>query len=192
MGDWYQPTSFGREVGGTLRSLFYRLRDFRNDPTYRSQSRDGRNGEWVMGFAIPPFQREHVWTRDQEIAFIESARTGLPLGTYTYNVTASKPDARRTGEDGNTYYFADLWLLDGMQRLTALENFFDGHFPVAGKYWSDIGETERKLFLGGHFAAYETELTDEHTMRVIYDAMNYSGTAHREEERAIPARLPGM
>nr|WP_250807068.1 DUF262 domain-containing protein [Neorhizobium tomejilense] len=191
MGDWYKPMSFGREVGGTLRTLHLRLKDFRTDPSYRELSGDGRNGEWVMGFPIPPFQREHVWTRDQEIAFIDSARRGLPLGTYTYNVTAGKREAERVDADGRQYYYADLWLLDGMQRMTALQNFFDGHFAVEGQYWQDIGELERKFFLQDvHFAAYETQYTDEDTMRMIYDAMNYGGTAHTESERALPARRP--
>ena len=191
MSEWFQPISFGKQVGGTLRTLHLRLSDFRNDPSYRSLSGDGRDGEWIMGFAIPPFQREHVWSVEQEIAFVNSARRSLPLGTYTYNVTAGERDARRLDANGREYFYGDLWILDGMQRLTALQNFFDGQFPVEGAYFHDLDAAQKRLFLGNvHFPAYETSLTDEHEMRVIYDSMNYGGTAHRDEERALPVARP--
>ncbi|MCZ7860682.1 DUF262 domain-containing protein [Agrobacterium salinitolerans] len=187
MNTWYSPISFGKQADSTLRSLHLRLRDFRgNDPAYRNISDEGRNGEWIMGFSIPPFQRDHVWTQEQEIAFVNSARRRLHLGTYTFNITAGMKEARRVDENGREYYFADLWLLDGMQRLTALQRFFDNEFPVAGSYWSDVSEENRRFFLSDvHFASYETNLVDEAVMREMYDAMNFGGTAHREEERAV-------
>ena len=84
----------------------------------------------MIGLAIPPFQRDHVWTDEQAIAFVNSARRGLHLGTYTFNTTVGMREARRVDEHGREYFFADLWLLDGMQRLTALQRFFDKEFPV--------------------------------------------------------------
>lgn len=191
MSKWFQPISHGRPVGGTLRTLHLRLKDYREDPSYRLLSDDGGNSEWICGLVIPPFQRDHVWTREQEIAFVNSARQGLPLGSYTYNVTAGMPEAHRRNAEGTEYFLGDLWLLDGMQRLTALQNFFDGQFAVEGRFFDDLDTVEKRVFLGNvHFPAYETALTDEHEMRVIYDSMNYGGTPHKEEERAIPKPRP--
>lgn len=187
MSKWYDPMPRGRESGGTIRSLLNRLTEFRTDPSYTSLSSKARNDEWIMGFAIPPFQREHVWTDEQAIAFVNSARRGLPLGTYTYNTTLGMKEAERIDESGQKYYFADLWLLDGMQRLTALQRFFDDEFPVAGAFWSEIDQVSKRFFLGNvHFGAYETNLVDENEMRMIYDIMAFGGTPHREEERALP------
>jgi hypothetical protein len=144
-----------------------------------------------MGFAIPPFQRDHVWTTEQEIAFLNSARRGLPLGTYTFNTTVGMSEARRVDENGREYFFADLWLLDGMQRLTALQRFFDGEYPVAGSYWADLDEVTKRCFLSNvHFTGYETKIVDEMEMRHIYDAMNFGGTAHTAEQRAVPVLRP--
>ncbi|MDW9481122.1 DUF262 domain-containing protein [Sinorhizobium meliloti] len=184
---WYSPISFGKQSDSTLRSLLLRLKDHRGgDPAYSNLSGESRNGEWIMGFAIPPFQRGHVWTDEQAVAFVNSARRGLNLGTYTFNTTLGLKDARRTDEQGREYYFADLWLLDGMQRLTALQRFFDDEFPVAGSFWSEVEESSKRFFLSNvHFPAYETNLVDEAVMREMYDAMNFGGTAHREEERAV-------
>lgn len=192
METWYQPQSYGKQSDSTLGSLLSRLKDFREDPQYKSLSGDGRDGEWVLGFAIPPFQRQHVWTRQQEIAFVDSARKGFHLGSYMFNTTLSLKEALRTDENGRQYYFADLWLLDGMQRLTALQRFFDDEFPVAGLYWSEVPQIDRRFILRDvHFTSYETHLTDEKVMREIYDAMNFGGTAHREEERAVAALSAG-
>jgi hypothetical protein len=144
-----------------------------------------------MGFAIPPFQREHVWTDEQAIAFVDSARRGLPLGTYTFNSTMSMPEAKRLDANGKVSYFADLWLLDGMQRLTALQRFFNDEFKVEGKYWGEVDLVEKRFFLGDvHFAGYETNLVDETVMRLLYDSVNFGGTAHQEHERALPVVKP--
>jgi hypothetical protein len=187
MTSWYSPVSFGKQSDSTMRSLHLRLREFRDDPKYRSLSGDGRNGEWIMGFAIPPFQRGHVWTDDQAVAFVNSARKGLHLGTYTFNTTVGINEARRLDDTGREYFFADLWLLDGMQRLTALQRFFDDEFPVGGSLWSEVAADNKRFFLSNvHFSAYETNLVDEAVMREMYDAMNFGGTPHREEERATP------
>jgi hypothetical protein len=186
MSNWFAPMSFGKQSDSTMRSLYLRLRDFRNDPEYRSLSGDGRNSEWIMGFAIPPFQRGHVWTDTQAVGFIDSARKGLNLGTYTFNTTLGIKEARRLDKEGREFFFADLWLLDGMQRLTALQRFFDDKFAVGGSLWSEVPQDSQRLFLSNvHFAAYETKLVDEAIMRELYDAMNFGGTPHNEEDRAI-------
>lgn len=191
MSDWFDPISLGRPSDSTLRSLYFRLRDFRNDPRYSAMSGEARNGEWIMGFAIPPFQREHVWSDAQAIAFVNSARRKLTLGTYTFNTTMGMSAAKRTDANGKVTYFGDLWLLDGMQRLTALQRFFDDEFPVDGKFWSEVDEVNQRFFLGdNHFGSYETNIVDENVMRLIYDSMNFGGTPHQEHERALSAAKP--
>lgn len=186
--DWYQPVDFGRSIGGTLNSLRIRLKDFREDPTYFSMSDHGR-GDHVMGFSLPHFQRDRVWTLEQSVAFVNSARRGLPLGTYTYNVTSGKSEAMRKDETGRSYFVHDLLLIDGYQRLSSLQDFFDDVFPVDGMFWSGLDSIQRRVFLqGAHFPSYETSLTDEEKLKELYDLMNFGGTRHQEHERAVPLK----
>lgn len=43
-------------------------------------------GERQLGrFVLPNFQRPPVWTREQQVRFIESCWMGLPIGVYVYN-----------------------------------------------------------------------------------------------------------
>jgi hypothetical protein len=194
MTEWFEPTDRGRSFNSTLNSVYSKLRDYRRDPEgYKVISDWGRDDKWVMGFALPDFQRDNVWTDEQNIAFINSARRKLPLGTFTYNVTYDVPSAKRVDANGRTFFYADMWLIDGLQRMTALQKWFDDEFPVEGSYWSELDKTTRLMFLqNNHFNSYETKLTDEHSLRLIYDNMNFGGTAHKEHERALPISLPKL
>src|SRR5688572_14051071 len=70
------------------------------------------DGERLMAFVLPPFQRPPVWSKKQSIAFMESLILGLPIGTYTY---CQAIDAPKT----------DGWLIDGQQRMRAIKLFID-------------------------------------------------------------------
>lgn len=186
MSNWYEPRPRGTQISGTLRTVYHNLQEFRRDRGNQLLSHPSRRDEWVMGFSIPPFQRERRWTDEQAVAFVNSARRRLPLGTYTLNVTHGVEGASRRDAEGGTYYFGDYWLLDGLQRMTALQRFFDDEFPVEGARWSEIGAEERRLFLqDNHFPCYETHFIDEREMREVYDLMNFGGTRHEEAERAL-------
>lgn len=140
----------------------------------------------LMGLAIPPFQRPIVWDEDRMIAFIETlAQKGDP-GTYTYHVN----DKLVTDETGRQHYPMDMWLLDGQQRITSINRFFDDEFPVFGLFWSEIEESRRRGFLFSvTFPAYEVKNKTELELRELYDLKNFSGVPHQEHERAV---RPGM
>lgn len=183
--NWYTPVDMGRRFDGVINGLYYQLLEFGRGSTDFADM-DCSSGRWVMGFPLPSFQRQMVWTLEQKIAFIDSARRGVPLGSYTLNVTTKQPECLRTDEDGKTYYFANYWLIDGQQRLSALEEFFMNEFPVDGMFWKDLDHTTQRIFLMGvHFPHFETAFTDEASLREMYDQMNFGGTVHREEERAM-------
>jgi hypothetical protein len=141
---------------------------------------------WLMGHVVPEFQRPVVWSEDQMIRFVESAAMGFNIGTWTYNeIGPGVTDL--PGRNHST----SLWIIDGQQRLTALDRFFDDKFPVFGKFWSEVGRSERAVFLRQrHFPAYKTCITDEFELRRLYDRMNFGGTAHTEEQRALPVSRP--
>jgi hypothetical protein len=135
--------------------------------------KDRRDGErTVMGFYLPSWQRGLVWSDAQKIALIESAWRGINIGTYTYN------QARL----GSPY---DGLLIDGQQRMSAIQSYLDDEFPVFGWRWSEVTEIDRRVWQWQtHFASYITETEDEAYLRNYYNLMNFGGVAHKESERA--------
>lgn len=97
-----------------------------------------QEGERRLGwFTLPPFQRPPVWTREQQIRFIESCWMGLPIGAIVYNQGAY--DSR-----------FDTWLLDGQQRVTSVLAYVADAFPVYGYRFSELGVVDlRKWSKGG-------------------------------------------
>ena len=78
----------------------------------------GFTGRRVLGFRLPDWQREHVWTEAQNIRFIESVYMGASIGSFMLNCTEALDH--------------DLILLDGQQRLTAIELYVGDAFPIPG------------------------------------------------------------
>lgn len=142
--------------------------------------------QWLMGYAIPPFQRPIVWERERMIRFVESAILGLHLGTFVFN-TAPNYEMTKLEDGREVYIKTDQWLIDGQQRLNALDQFFSDAFPVFDVYWSNVGKNERRRILSRTpFGAFETQIKDEQALRELYDRLNFGGVAHTEEQRALP------
>jgi hypothetical protein len=126
----------------------------------------------VMGFKLPSWQRGLVWTRGQKISFIESAWRGVGLGTYTYNEAGI----------GSPY---DELLVDGQQRMNAIQSYLDDEFPVFGWRWSEVTPADRRQWsMSTMFSAYITQTEDEEYLRNYYNLMNFGGTAHGPNEKA--------
>lgn len=126
----------------------------------------------VMGFCLPTWQRGFVWTLAQQIAFIESAWRGLSLGTYTYN------------QSGLGSPFDNL-LIDGQQRMHAIQCYLHDDFPVFGWHWSEVTIVDRRAWeMTVHFNSYVTETENEDYLKCYYNLTNFGGTAHKESERA--------
>jgi hypothetical protein len=147
-------------------------------PMMRLRERQERPAEYnplglrtVMGFCLPTWQRPLVWTEAQMVAFIESAWLGINLGTYTYNqVVGSKYDG---------------FLVDGQQRMYALERYLADAFPVFGYRWSEVSVVDRRIWeMSTIFASYVTETEDEEYLRNYYNLTNFGGTPHEPHQRA--------
>lgn len=129
--------------------------------------RDLLPGERALGaFILPPFQRPPVWNLEQKIRLIESILDELPVPPYVAN------------HDLENGYRYDRWLIDGQQRITAIVEFVDGHFPVRGLRFSDVAPSDQSWFLNRPFHCLETELRDEGLLLEIYDRLAYGGTPH--------------
>ena len=76
----------------------------------------------------PDFQRGHVWTEEQQIAFVEYALRGGVSGKDIYFNAANW---QGNGDVG------DMVIVDGKQRLEAIRKFLRGELVVFGKYRHD-------------------------------------------------------
>lgn len=145
----------------------------------------GTDSTWLLGTILPPFQRAVVWDEARMVRFVESAWLGMHLGTYVVNAAS---DERMWRDDTGCERFhpTDLWLIDGQQRLTAIDRYLDNAFPVFDCLWGELEKREQRRFEFISFSKATIKLTDENELRELYDRMNFGGVAHTEEERALP------
>jgi len=182
---WPKRLNFGSPREFNLMALYFNKQKQESDPAHFTDFHEP--SEWLLGYAIPPFQRPVVWDEERMVRFVESAIIGLNLGTWTYNSTMDL-GGHGTDEHGREIWKHDLWLIDGQQRLTALDRYWSDAFPVFGLYWSEVETNRQRQFLTStHFPAFETRIRNEDEIRELYDRMNFGGVAHTEDQRAVIA-----
>ena len=140
----------------------------------RQREVDVARGERALGhFILPPFQRPSVWTQEQQIRWIESMWSRMPLPAYVFNQS----------DELNSP--TDEWLIDGQQRWSAVFEYVDGRFPVMGYYWDEVSEVDRRFFMNRPWTCIRTAYTDESVLRDIYDRLAYGGTPHDPSDREV-------
>jgi len=82
----------------------------------------------------PDFQRGHVWTEQQQIAYVEFMLRQPQSGREIY--------FNHPGWMGS--FEGDFVLVDGLQRITAAQRFVNNEIPAFGHFLSDIGGLESK------------------------------------------------
>lgn len=156
---------------------------------------DGKKAD-LLGFYLPPFQRPEVWTVKQKRSFIESVFVGNSIGSVVF--VSTDIDATTDG-----------WLIDGQQRLTAVRDFLSNSFTIFNDIsWDDVkadipyannwydyqhkddegnvsivSVTPLRHWRRSCFDAVIIDETNEEYLKVLYERMNYGGTAHTEEDR---------
>lgn len=141
---------------------------------------------FVMGYPLPSWQRPLCWTDEQKSKFIESIWAGVDIGSYLVN------DAWEFQNDSNgasVYREFSEVLLDGQQRLTAIEDYLLGKIAVpdetgTARFWIDLPKIERRRFCQMTFAKACIQSWDEQLLRRVYDLRAFGGTAHTEDQRA--------
>lgn len=127
---------------------------------------------------VPDYQRGHVWSEEQQIAFVEY---GLMGGENSMVITTNCPgwmvDWRGPYE-----------LVDGLQRVTAVLRFVRGEIPAFGRR---IGEYEDKLrsTSGPHFRWRVCNLPTRAEVLRLYLLMNAGGVVHSAKEIECVRRL---
>ena len=136
----------------------------------------GYKGRQVMGFKLPEWQRPAVWSDEQSERFIESVFLGVGLGTYMVNLSMKNS-------------MVDLVLVDGQQRMRAIERYLASEFAVRGedgnKYvWGELTDAEQAHFFRMPFAWNESSYHTEAEVREAYNRHNFGGVAHDPSQRA--------
>jgi hypothetical protein len=141
---------------------------------------------FVMGYPLAPWQRPLVWTVEQKRRFILSIWSGVDIGSYMMNdIYEFKKNA-----SGVTYLkeFSEV-ILDGQQRLSAIEGYVTNAFSVpdangSDVFWADLPRIERRRFGTFHFGRSVIRSWNEKDLRMAYDLRAFGGTAHTEDQRA--------
>jgi hypothetical protein len=78
----------------------------------------------------PDFQRPHVWTEAQQIAYVEFMLRNPQSGKYIY--------FNHPGWMKSSMMDGQMLLIDGKQRITAALKFLDNEIPAYGVYYKDF------------------------------------------------------
>ncbi len=145
----------------------------------------GEDPPWLLGTVIPPFQRPLVWDQERMEKFIQSAWLGMHLGHFVYNdLSGSDEPTWRDDAGRERFHRTDRWLIDGQQRLSAVDGYLRNQFPVFGHFYDELGPREKRRFDRIPFGSETVSMTSEHDLRILYDRMNFGGVAHAPEQRA--------
>lgn len=117
----------------------------------------------------PDFQRAHVWTPEQQTAFIEFQLMG---GEVSRQIIFNCPGWMKE-EEGR------VELVDGKQRLEAIRAFMRDEVPAFGQKCSEFGRFPSMHYLL-KFVVCSLETREETLM--LYLKINAGGTPHSEEE----------
>lgn len=118
----------------------------------------------------PDFQRGHVWTESQQIAFVEFILRGGTTGRDLYfNQPGWMAD-----------FTGDFVCVDGLQRITAIQRFMNNEIQVFGQYYHEFGGKPNAM---NHcMIVHVNNLKTKREVLKWYIEMNSGGTPHSKEE----------
>lgn len=118
----------------------------------------------------PDFQRAHVWTEPQQIAFMEFLLQGGRSGRHLY---FNDPTWQK-GFGGNPV------VVDGKQRLRAVLRFLHDEIPAFGTRYSEF--TDDCAFQTGILRLHVHDFETRAEVLRWYLSLNTGGTDHTAEE----------
>ncbi len=102
------------------------------------QTIDSLLGTYIQFFGVdfdPEYQRELVWSEEDEIALIESIFNHVDIGKFVFIQRPFDSERKEMYE-----------VLDGKQRLTALWRFYTDQFKYKGYYYSQLSAMLKYYF----------------------------------------------
>ena len=126
--------------------------------------------EWKTFFekSVPVFQRDNnKWSEKMQVSFIENIIKGCkaqPIMLYTIKNDLS-----------------DAYILDGLQRVTAIYNFLIGNIKVFGNYTYDELVNEKIIYHGITLPLRKYNFNTEREVVEFYIQMNENITHSKED-----------
>lgn len=131
-----------------------------------------------MGLQLDPdFQRGHVWTEEQQVAWLEYHLRGGKSGNTIY---LNNPFWNSVMEPKQGEYF-DYVCVDGLQRITAAQKFIHNEIKVFGSYFDEY-EDKLRLVNNNTIILNVNNLKSKEEVLQWYIDMNAGGTPHSKEE----------
>lgn len=148
---------------------------------YIEHQLDGYAKDWGGLNLDPDFQRGHVWTDDQRIAFMEGIFRGA-VGDSQRIIQFNAPHWDGENHDGDLPN--EIQIVDGLQRLTTVRMFMAGEIEIfGGLKASDLD--------GSHFSVNRPNYRLQFAMHNFanradllryYLSINSGGTPHSQSE----------
>ena len=132
--------------------------------------------EQELGLQLQPdFQRNHVWTEEQQIHFIEFLLKGGKSNRVLYfNHPGWMTDFNH--HEG----YNEFVCVDGLQRITAIQRFINNEIPVFGQYY--YKDFEDRLPLDIDVRVNINNLQTKKAVLQWYVDINTGGTPHTNTE----------
>ena len=118
---------------------------------------------------VPDFQRGHVWTDDQQSAFVEHLLRGGDGGPIRFN----HPGWMKNWE-------GQMEIVDGLQRVTACLRFVDNEVKAFGNYRRDY--RDRMRIVSCRLELHVNSLPTRAQVLRWYLQLNAGGTPHTQNE----------
>lgn len=134
----------------------------------------------------PEFQRGRVWNTDQQTKFMENVIRGL-VSHETNIIRLNDPTLARM----NNNFYSDLSdlatetiCIDGLQRFTAMQMYMQKELKPFGLSFDEIESTYYGVIAKGiTFTVSWYDFQFEADIIEFYEALNWGGTPHSENER---------
>lgn len=119
----------------------------------------------------PDFQRDYVWTEDQQIAYVEFLlKGGLTARTIYFNM-----------KGWMTTFEGKMIIIDGKQRLNAIKKFLKNELKVFGHYLNEF-EDEEMILRQYEINFNINNMPNRKDILQWYIDSNTGGTVHSETE----------
>lgn len=140
----------------------------------------------------PDFQRGHVWTKKQQIAYLESLfqrKLSKQARTISFNQCGYEDDSdSQLLNEVSTDIYKKFICIDGLQRLTACLSFISGDLKLYDNQlsYSDLVKSKEHLkFTNNANSVLRFEFYDFNNKKDLmqfYVDFNNAGTPHSKEE----------
>lgn len=139
----------------------------------------------------PDYQREHVWTEDQRVAWVEHVLTGGEFGKL---ILVGHTGTRAHAADASGR-IPDYSLVDGKQRMATVRRLLRDDLAVfpdpekpEGYVWSEIADDLKRIYIGRFQWRLVVVPTRADLLR-LYLKLNAGGTPHTRQELARVEQL---